>query len=71
MLNYIVLDTDIHQQELAKGIHMCPPSSLSLPPPSPSHLSRLSQSIGFGFPEAYSKLPPAIHFTWASLVAQQ
>ena len=32
----------------AIGIHMSPPSCTSLPPLSPSHLSRLSQSMGTG-----------------------
>ena len=32
----------------AIGIHVSPPSCTSLPPLSPSHLSRLSQSMGTG-----------------------
>ena len=43
------------QYESAMDIHMSPPSSTSLPPPSPSHPSRLSQSISFGFPVSYSQ----------------
>ena len=33
-----------HQHESAIGTHMSPPSWTSLPPPTPSHPSRLSQS---------------------------
>ena len=43
---------------------MSPPSRTSLPPPSPFHPSRLSQSPGFGFPVSYSKFPLAILFTY-------
>ena len=34
----------IQEHQSAPGIHMSPPSLTSLPPPTPSHLSRLSQS---------------------------
>ena len=34
----------IHQRELAKGVHMLPPSWTSLPPPALSHPPRLLQS---------------------------
>ena len=34
----------IHQNELTIGIHMSPPSWISLPPPAHSHSSRLLQS---------------------------
>ena len=56
--------TTIHQHESIIGIHMSPPSWTSLPPPSPFHHSRLSQSSGFGFPVSYSKFPLAILFTY-------
>ena len=54
----------IYQHESATGIHV----ALSLhPPSSPPQLSRLSQSIGFGFPGSYTKLPLAIYFTYANV----
>ena len=46
----------IHQHELAIGLHMSPHS--------PSHPSRLSQSLSFGFSVSYSKFPLAICFTY-------
>ena len=36
----------IHQQESATGMHVSPPSGTSLPSPTSSHSSRLSQSTG-------------------------
>ena len=39
-----VLVSAIYQHESAVGIHMSPPSWASLPPPTPSHPSRLSQN---------------------------
>ena len=56
-----------HQHESAVGIHMSPPSWTYLPPPSPSHPSRLSQSTGFGIPMSYSKFPLAISFTYGNV----
>ena len=47
-------------------ISMSPPSQTSLPPPSPSHPSRLSQSIGFG---SNSKSPLVIYFTYGNVYA--
>ena len=47
MLYSIVLVFAIYQNASAMGIHMSPPSGGSLPPPTPSHPSRLSQSTGF------------------------
>ena len=46
----IVSVSAILQRELAIGIHMSPPSWTSLPPPTPSHPSRLLQSPGFSSP---------------------
>ena len=38
-----------------------------LPPPTPSHPSRMSQSTSFGFPASYSKLPQALCFTYGNV----
>ena len=46
---------------------MCPPNWTSLPPPSPSRSSRLSQSTRFELPVSYSKLPLAICFTYGNV----
>ena len=46
MLHNIVLFSAIYQHKSAIGIHMSPRSWISLSPPTPSHLSRLSQSPG-------------------------
>ena len=43
---FTVLVSSIHQHELAIGTHMSPPSWTSLPPHTPSHPSRVSQSLG-------------------------
>lgn len=46
--------------------HACVPSLLSpLPPPSPPHVSSLSQSAGFGFPASYLKLPLAVYLPYS------
>ena len=50
----------IHQHESTTGRHMSPPSWNFLPPPTPSHPSKLSQSTRFELPTSYSKFPPAI-----------
>ena len=50
----------IHQHESAIGICMSPSSWTSLPPPTSSHSSRLSQSTRSELPESYSKFPLAI-----------
>ena len=36
-------------------------------PPTPSHLSRLSQSTGFELPESRSKFPLSIYFTYGNV----
>ena len=56
-----------HYQESATGTPMSPPSWTSLPPHSPSHPSRLSESL-FEFPESYSKFPLAIYFTYGNVI---
>ena len=53
----------IHQHESAVGIHMSLPSWTSLPPLSPSHPSRLSQRIGFGFPASYREFLSSVQFS--------
>ena len=57
----------IHQHKSATGIHMSLLSWTPLPPPSPSHPSKLSQSTGFEFPAPYSKLPVAVYFTYGNI----
>ena len=42
-----MLVSGIHQHDSATGIHMSAPSWTSLPPPCPSHPSRLSQNTGW------------------------
>ena len=51
----------------AIGIHVFPPSWISLPCPTPSHHSRLSQSTQFELPVSYSKFPLAIYFTYGNV----
>ena len=46
ILYNIVLVNAIHQHESATGMYVSPPSWNSLPTPTPSHSSRLSQSPG-------------------------
>ena len=53
-----------HQQESATGTPIRPPSWTSLPSPSPSHPSRLSQSPCLSSHESYSKFPLASYFTY-------
>ena len=57
----------IHQHESAIDIHISPPSWTFLPPPSPSHPARLSQSTSFRSPASYSKLSLAIYFTYGNV----
>ena len=60
--NYnVVFISAIHQHGSAIDIHMFPSSWASLPPPTPSHSSRLSQ-----IPESYSN-----RFNWNSAPALQ
>ena len=44
LLYNIALVSAIYQHEAAIGTHMFPPPWISLPPPTPSHPYRLSQS---------------------------
>ena len=67
MLYNIVLISAVHQLESAVGIHMSPPSGSSLPPPTPSHPSRLSQSTRFELPASCSKFPAALYFTYGNV----
>ena len=46
---------------------MSHPPGTPLPPSSPSHPSRLSQSTGFEFPVSYIKLPLAIYLTYGNV----
>ena len=57
-----LMTSAIHQNELAVCTYMSPPAGASLPPPTPSHPSGLSQSTGFGFPVSHSKFPLATSF---------
>ena len=43
-----------HQRESAVGMRTSPPSWTSLPPPTPAHSSKLSQSAGFELPALHS-----------------
>ena len=43
------------------------PSKTFLPSPSPSHPSRSSQSINFGFPVSYSKFSLGLYFACGSV----
>ena len=45
------------------GTCMSPPSWTSIPPPTPSHLSRMSQSTGSELSASYSKFPLATYST--------
>ena len=47
----------IHQWASAMGIHVSPLPCTSLPPPSPPHPSRLSQSTAFGCPASCIQFP--------------
>ena len=60
MLYNIVLASAIHQHESAIGIYMSPPSGTSLPLPTLSHPSRLSQSTNLSSLNHNSKSPLAI-----------
>ena len=67
MLYNIVLVSAIHQHESDIGIHMPPPSSTSLPPPTPSPPLQVVTEPWFEFPESYSKFPLAIYFTYGGV----
>ena len=61
-LQNLVFFLVIHQQELAIGTPMSPPSEASLPSPSPPHLSRLSQS------PCLSSLSHTANFHWLPIL---
>ena len=58
---------DIHQHELATGIHVLPPILNPLPPPSPPHPPGLSQNPGFGCPASGIELAQVIYITYNEL----
>ena len=64
LLYNVVLLSAIHWHESATGIHMSSPLWISLPTPTPSHPSRLSQSTGYELPASYSKFPLAVCFIY-------
>ena len=64
MLYSIILISVTYQHESAIGIHMSPPSWISLPNPTPLDPSKLSQNTGFELPVLYSKRPLAVCFTY-------
>ena len=55
------------RHDSAIGIHISPPSRTSLPPPTPPHPSRLSQSTRFKLPGSYNKFPLALYFTYGNV----
>ena len=60
LLHNFVLASAIHQHDSAIGIHVSPPSLTSLLSPTPSHPSRLLQSLGW-VPWDIQQIP--IHWT--------
>ena len=52
---YRILFSVKPQHESAIGLHIYPPFGTSLPSPSPSHLSRLIQSLGWYNPLGWYK----------------
>ena len=56
----------IHQYELAIGLCVAPPSWTPLPPPTPTHPARLSQSPNFGCLASYVKRTLVIYFTYGN-----
>ena len=49
-------------------VYLCPLAlDSALPPPTPSHPSRMLQSTSFGLPASYSKLPQALCFTYGNV----
>ena len=67
MLYNVVLASATHQQESATGMHMLPPPRTFLPPPTPSHAFRSSQSPGFELPALHSEFPLALYFPYGNL----
>ena len=69
-LNWIALQHRVgfchSSTESAIGIYMSPPPWTSLPPPTPLHPSRLSQSTRFENPVLYWKFPLAIYFAYGN-----
>ena len=61
-----MLVSAIHQHELAIGVHLSPPSWISLPAPIPSHPSWLSQSTGLKLPVT-QQIPLPIYFTCGNI----
>ena len=70
LLHNIVLASTIHQHESVTGIHVSPPSSISLPPPTPSHPSKLLRSPRFEFLDS-NKFPLVICFTHGRIYASK
>ena len=59
--------SSIYQHEWATSLHILLPYWTFLPPPSPSHPSRLSQSTSLEVPASYNKFPLAIYFTYGDV----
>ena len=67
LLYNIALFSAMYQHESAIGLCMSPSSWASLPSPTPSHPSGLSQSSGFELPASYSKFPLALYFKYGDI----
>ena len=57
----------MHHRASAIGTRVSPSSWSSLPPPTPSHPSRLSQSTDVELPASYSKFPLAGYFIYGDV----